>query len=166
MTVVKIMMISSCPLASLGNHVLCIIEFDPCTSYIIGSFFVFLVLVHPSAFSTDQRILIAVTKFDHHYSGDVHELEVWEVQRHVKEGLEEIGITVPTEQIVPVCGEWALIARLLKANIQDRSVSRRARLYHQIFLTSQNMDVTQNMSDEEVAGVLEDISSITRLEQR
>lgn len=123
-------------------------------------------LVYSSAFSTDHRIVIAVTKYDQHYSGIDPELEVSQVKQIVGEGLKEIGITVPSDDIVPVCGQWALIARMLKANIQDRSLSRKARRYHQVFQDSQNMDDTQNMDDEEVAGVLEDISSIVKLEQR
>ena len=130
--------------------------------------------VHSSAFSTDQRIVIAVTKYDQRYSGTDpdHELEVSQVRELVKEGLEETGITVPLDYIVPVSGQWALAARRLKANIQDRSLSRQARLYHHVFQNSQstddtqNMDDTQNIDDEMVAGVLEDISSIVELEQR
>ena len=55
--------------------------------------------------SNGRRIVIAVTQHDHYYTGKQdEELSAETTQDHVHEGLQQLGFTVPREQIVIVSG--------------------------------------------------------------
>lgn len=128
-------------------------------------------LVYPAGFSTNQRIVFAVTKYDQYYSGEEgEEITVSEVQQSVKEHLREnFEVNVECEQIVPVCGQWALKARQLKKNCHDDDLSGKARQSLQFFM-SRNACGENFCIDEldamSVAIQLERASNIAQLEER
>lgn len=128
-------------------------------------------LVYPPGFSTNQRIVFAVTKYDQYYSGEEgEEMTVRDVQQCVKKHLrQEFEVNIQCEQIVPVCGLWALKARQLKKNCCDEDLLGKARLSLQVFM-SRNARGENFRIDEldalSVATQLERASNIARLEER
>ena len=128
-------------------------------------------LVYLAGFSTNQRIVFAVTKYDQYYDGNKdEEFTMGEVQELVKEHLrQKFEINVQCEQIVPVCGQWALKARQLKKNCDDDGLCTKARQFLQAFMDrnacGENICV-EKLDPQSVATQLETASNIAQLEKR
>lgn len=128
-------------------------------------------LIYPAGFSTNQRIVFAVTKYDQYYDGDEgEEFTMGEVQECVKEHLrQKFEINVQCEQIVPVCGQWALKARQLEKNCDDDGLFRKARQFLQAYADHSargENDRIDKLKPLGVAKQLEEASNIAQLEKR
>lgn len=128
-------------------------------------------LVHHIGASTNQRIVFAVTKYDQYYEGEEdEEITMGDVQQSVKEHLrQKFEIFVQCEQIVPVCGQWALKARQLKKNCHDDGLSRKARRILQAFMDRNACGENFRIDDLDALNVaiqLERASNIVQLEER
>ena len=77
-----------------------------------------------AAFVTGGRIVFAVTKFDSSYTGYGEEPTLFATKQYVKKGLMGLGFDVPLDDIVPVSGQWALLARQLQPGSQQRELKR------------------------------------------
>ena len=117
--------------------------------------------------------MFAVTKYDQYYAGEEdEELEMQEVRETVKDRLmEEIGIDVECDQIVPVCAQWALKARQLKNNLQDPGLFKKARHFLENFVDCSHAAHGENLcindlDNASVATELEKAANIAQLEER
>lgn len=126
-----------------------------------------------AAFVTGGRIVFAVTKFDNSYTGYGEEPTLSDTKQHVKEGLVNLGFDVPLDDIVPVSGQWALLARQLHPNSRQRDL-RRAQGYVIEFKGKQPNGENEDRIDEQVHSMgvqnlameLERASNILVLEER
>ena len=126
-----------------------------------------------AAFVTGGRIVFAVTKFDSSYTGYGEEPTLFQTQQHVKEGLIRLGFDVPLDDIVPLSGQWALLARQLQPDSQPREL-RCAQGYLIAFKGKQphgegedSIDVqVHSMELRNMAKELEKASNILILEER
>ena len=71
------------------------------------------------AVSSDERLIIAVTQHDLSYTSRRGEMSPLETITFVSESLKSVGHDIKEDQIVPVSGEWALTARMLKEDSSD-----------------------------------------------
>ena len=132
-----------------------------------------IVLFTTAAFVSGGRIVFAVTKFDSSYTGYGAEPTLPETKQHVKKGLMKLGFDVDVDDIVPVSGQWALLARQLQPDCQEREL-KCAQTYLIAFKEKQPRGEGEDNIDEQVhsmgvqnlAKELERASSILILEER
>lgn len=132
-----------------------------------------IVLFTSAAFVTGGRIVFAVTKFDSCYTGYGEEPTLFQAKRHVKKGLMNLGFDVPLDDIVLVSGQWALLARQLQPDCQEREL-KCAQTYLIAFKGKQPHGEGEDGIDKQVhsmgvqnlAKELERASSILILEER
>lgn len=126
---------------------------------------------------TGGRIVFAVTKFDSSYKQD-DEPTLLETQQYVKMGFMNLGFNVPLDDIIPISGEWALVARQLLVGPKQTGLLRRARKYLTAYKEKEQPhgesgedeesieDQVRTMEVQNVAEELEHASNISILEER
>ena len=128
-----------------------------------------------TAMVDDGRLVVAVTHYDQYYSNGSMEEEMGtaEVITYTQDHLQEAGYSLAREQIVPMSGEWALEARQLKADPNNKSLLSKARRhledYKDACAHGEDLDIhheVEMISAAEVADELEVASNIGKLESR
>ena len=127
-----------------------------------------------AAFITGGRIVFALTKYDSCFTGFDKEPTLSETTHHVKDGLMKLGFDVSPADIVPVSGQWALLARKLLADPQKKSLIRHAQsnliAYREKQPHGQDEESIEdevcNMEAQDMARELERASRISVLEER
>ena len=134
-------------------------------------------LVTAAAFVTGGRIVFAVTQYDSCYTEfDDEEPTLSETKHHVKKGLMSLEpkFDVSLDDIVPVSGKWALLARQLLANPQNTTHLKNSQRCLTRYMERQphgegEENIQKQVSDmdaQNIARELERASNISFLEER
>ena len=116
------------------------------------------------AFDEHGRVVIAVTKYDTVYH-QRKKRSADDIKRVISEEVRRAsGCTIADDSIINVCGEWALNARLLKKNPEDKHCLRVVKIGLEISETPRGEEDSSNRPSAAVC--MEEMTNIQKLEDR